>query len=78
MASRTNSGRGTIEVPRGVKDQFDDYKTALHQALNRRVSNGELIGALLSGVPYWQVDAMLSAYRPQAKSRDEPENNDGV
>jgi hypothetical protein len=64
-------------VPRAVKDQLVAYKTALHKDLNRRASMGEIVGALLSGVPLWQADAMLSAYKPQGKPWDDPENADG-
>jgi hypothetical protein len=77
VASRTNKDRTTIEVPHGVREQLKVYQTALHRDLNRRASNGEIIGALLSGVPLWQADAMLGAYKPQGKSIDIQGEDDG-
>lgn len=69
MADRTT----TIEVPLTVKDQLKAYQAALQRDLNRRASYGDIVGALLWGVPLWQADAMLTAYRPP----DEPSANPG-
>lgn len=64
MAKRTTE-RGSIEVGAAVKEQLVDYQGALHKEIGRRATQAEIIGALLSGVPLWQVNAMLDAYRPQ-------------
>jgi hypothetical protein len=66
VADRTNpSDRVNLEVARAVRDQLNDYKAALQGDLGRRASQGEILSALLSGVPLWQARAMLDAYRPQ-------------
>jgi hypothetical protein len=84
MAERTNGPeRASIPCTPAVKAQLRDYKEALHSTLNRRATVGEIVGALLSGVPLWQADAMLSAYRPQqrdstsADSEEAGDDSDG-
>lgn len=66
MANRT-TGRGSIEVGATVKAQLLEYQTALQSQIGRRATQPEIIGALLSGVPLWQAEAMLAAYRPQVE-----------
>ena len=66
MAERTTE-RTTIECPPAVREQLKAYQAALQRDLNRRASQGEIIGALLWGVPLWQADAILSAYRPHSQ-----------
>jgi hypothetical protein len=62
--------RTTIEVQPGVKQQLKDYQAALHRELNRRASQGEIIAALLWGVPLWQANAMIDAHRSQHEPMD--------
>lgn len=65
MADRTKrEDRTTIEVHVDVREQLTEYKAALKRQLRLRPTSGELISALLSGVPVWQAAAMLDAYRP--------------
>lgn len=73
MASRTRTDTTTIEVKRAVKEQLTGYQTALHRDFGRQTTMSDLIGALLDGVPFWQAEAMLRAYRPQGQHRDDPE-----
>jgi hypothetical protein len=72
MANRTRQTRTTIEVAPGVKQQLNDYKRGLYSHMNRRATQEEIISALLSGVPLWQADAMLGAY----KTHGSPVDND--
>ncbi len=53
-----------IEVPREIRDQLNAYKDDLYRVLRLRTTQGEIISALLSGVPLWQAEAMIRAYRP--------------
>lgn len=66
MAKRTD--KVSVEVPTAVREDLNAYIGELHAVLNRRASQGEIIGAMVAGVPLWQVAAMLDAYRP----RDDP------
>jgi hypothetical protein len=69
VAGRTDSSkRAQIEVPIAVRDQLNQYKADLQEEMARDTSSGQLISALLSGVPLWQAIAMIDAYRP----RDDP------
>lgn len=68
MAERTT----TIEVPVAVKEQLKAYQALLLRDLNRRASYGDIIGALLWGVPLWQANAMIDAYPSQPDPRDDP------
>lgn len=67
MADQTS-----IDVPKAVKAQLSDYRAALQRDLNRTASYGDIIGALLWGVPLWQANAMIDAHRPQGAPRDDP------
>jgi hypothetical protein len=75
VAERTTD-RGQIELSSAVKAELKAYQTALQRDLNRRASYGDIIGALLWGVPLWQANAMIDAYRPQHESRDNPGSED--
>lgn len=70
MADRTRQTRTTIEVAPSVKQQLNDYKRGLYSQMNRRATQEEIISALLSGVPLWQADAMLGAYKNHGSSTD--------
>ena len=71
MTKRTTQ-RGQVDLPRAVKEQLEAYQAALLRDLNRRASYGEIIGALLWGVPLWQAKAMIDAHRPQLEPRVNP------
>ena len=77
MAERTNGpDRAQIPCTPTVKAQLRDYKAALKQEMGRRATMGEVVGALLSGVPLWQADAMLNAYRPQQEDSTDTDLDD--
>lgn len=69
-------GHVQIEVPRAVKDVLRDYILALENGYNREVGDGDLLSALLVGVPHWQAELMLQGYRPQETSRRTPNSED--
>lgn len=75
MAPRTKTERAQIEVTPAVKSQLDSYKAALEKGFGRETSSSNLLGAMLSGIPLWQAEAMLSAYRSQGSSREDPGND---
>jgi hypothetical protein len=56
-----------LEVPRELRDQLNQYKSELYRVLKRRATQAEILGAMLNGVPLWQADAMIQAYRPGDK-----------
>lgn len=72
MPSRTKPERSQIEVEPAVKAALNEYKSALQSGFSRRTSTSDLIGALLVGVPLWQAEAMLQAYRSQDMSWEDP------
>jgi len=76
MASRTRQARTTIEVAPGVKQQLNEYKRELYSQMNRRATQEEIISALLAGVPLWQADAMLGAYKTHGSSMDDSGDSD--
>lgn len=63
MADRTNKAQ--IEVPLAVRDQLRAYEADLERLFGRKVFDWQLLTALLSGVPLWQAEAMIAAYRPR-------------
>ena len=76
MAKRT-ADQTSIDVPKAVKAQLAAYRAALQRDLNRTASYGDIIGALLWGVPLWQANAMIDAHRPQGDPRDDPGADEG-
>lgn len=76
MADRTRQTRTTIEVAPSVKQQLNSYKRDLYRQMNRRATQEEIISALLSGVPLWQADIMLGAYKTHGLSIDSPAESD--
>ena len=70
--------RTSIEVQPVVKQQLKDYQASLHRELNRRASQGEIIAALLWGVPLWQANAMIDAHRSQHEPMDDHGSDDGI
>jgi hypothetical protein len=76
MADRTKQTRTTIEVAPSVKQQLNDYKRDLYSQMNRRATQEEIISALLSGVPLWQADVMLGAYKTHGLSINPPAERD--
>jgi hypothetical protein len=70
VAPRTD--KASIEVPREVRDALKDYIHALEATLGRHATHGEVISAFLQGVPLWQANAMLDAYRPSVNTGSSP------
>ena len=65
MPGRTKPpDRVSIDLPRNVRDQLTAYKAALERDFQRRATVGEILSAMLQGVPKWQTLAMLDAHRP--------------
>jgi hypothetical protein len=77
VATRTRTDTTTIEVKRAVKEQLTVYQAVLHRDFGRQTTISGLIGALLEGVPHWQAEAMLRAYRPKGEHREGPEKDQG-
>ena len=45
-----------------VRDKLTQYLSDLMAQQGRSATRGQLVGALLDGVPLWQADLMLRAY----------------
>jgi hypothetical protein len=56
--------RASITVTQAVLAAVNDYQDALLSHFGRRASHADIVAALLEGVPLWQAEAMLDAYRP--------------
>lgn len=76
MANRTKSETTSIDVSRSAKDRLKNYQVALQSEMSRRATMGEIVEALLWGVPLWQADAMLGSYRSQGKPWEEDPASD--
>jgi hypothetical protein len=77
VAERTEApNRASIEVSPAVKKRYNDYKSELRQRFNRSATDSDLVGAFLDGVPAWQAEAMLAAYRPPAEPRKDSGSGD--
>jgi hypothetical protein len=65
MSSRTTKNRTQLEIAPAVKSKLKDYEARLQTELGRQTNSSDLLSAFLDGVPLWQADLMLGAYRTQ-------------